>query len=328
MSREREVHKEKDFWGNEKEVIYENGEKVGELRLEERGGFFGLGAETVKVEYGTDRKEVGYTKQEERGGCLGFGAEVVEVRYNTKDEEEGYSRVEETGGFLGLGTHHVRAEYDTEGNKVSQTNWEKRGDILGLGGERVRVTRFSANQSAQAISAAGESEGSTSYSSASSDYTSPGGSTKSSGGPLWGAIIVIALIVIALLSRESIWDSVALTETERNAKHLPEVANTPSVPSGAPTFGKDEVPVATPTLPEPNDMHFIVMVDSVPPGATVYIDSEQVGTTPLNVALLGKDRDGMTIPYGMKIEKKGYQLIIRQIDEDGQKNIHVELLPE
>jgi hypothetical protein len=75
MTHEREVRKETDFWGNEKEIIYENGEKVGEIKSEERGGFLGIGSESVKVEYNTHGEEVGFTKPEERGGFFGIGAE-------------------------------------------------------------------------------------------------------------------------------------------------------------------------------------------------------------------------------------------------------------
>lgn len=145
MSEEREVRIETDFWGNEKEVIYESGEKVGEYKFEDRGGVFGIGGERVKVEVNTHGDEVGYTRQEERGGFFGIGAENVEVKYNSRNEEVGYSRVEERGGFLGIGTHHKRVGYDTKDNEVSQTNWEKRGGFLGIGQESIRVTHFNNN---------------------------------------------------------------------------------------------------------------------------------------------------------------------------------------
>jgi hypothetical protein len=142
MAKEREVRKETGFWGNEKEVIYEDGHRVGELRTEERGGFFGLGAEQVKVEYDTRGTEQATYRQEERGGFLGLGSEPVEVRYDSNNRETGYSKVEERGGFLGIGSHHVRVEYDTQGREVSQTAHENRGGFLGLGAESVRVTKY------------------------------------------------------------------------------------------------------------------------------------------------------------------------------------------
>lgn len=194
MSDEREVRKETDFWGNEKEVIYENDRKVGEVKTEERGGFLGFGSESVKVEYDNSGHEVSHSKQEERGGFLGIGAEQVEVRYDNTDIEIGHSRVEERGGFFGFGGHHVRVEYDNDQNEISQTNAERRGDFLGIGGERVRVTRYSK------VEAPG-GEGATGH--AGSDYAaSPGEAgpsskqprTSSLGGGFWWIVLVIVLV--------------------------------------------------------------------------------------------------------------------------------------
>jgi len=139
---EREVRKERDFWGNEHEYVYEGDKKVGEIKTEERGGFFGFGGDTVRVEYDTSGNETSYTKEEDRGGFLGFGTEKQEIRYDTSDKEIGHSRVESRGGFLGMGAHHVRIEYDNDDRELSQTNHERRGDFLGFGGQRVRVTRY------------------------------------------------------------------------------------------------------------------------------------------------------------------------------------------
>jgi hypothetical protein len=143
MAQEREIRKETSFFGTEKEVIYEDGNRVGEVKTEERGGFFGIGSETVKVEY-IGGKETGYSKEEERGGFFGIGSEKVQVQYGKDDNEVGHSRIEERGGFLGLGADHVRVGYDTEGNEVSQTTWENRHGVFGIGGERVKVTRNTA----------------------------------------------------------------------------------------------------------------------------------------------------------------------------------------
>jgi uncharacterized protein YraI len=180
MADEREIRKETGFWGGEKEVIYENGQKVGEIKSEERGGFFGIGGDTVKVEYNTNGDEVGYTKQEERGGFFGIGTEKVHVRYDAHGEEVGQSRVEEKGGFLGIGAHHVRIEYDTDGNEVSQSNWEKRGGFLGIGEERVRVTRYKDGKPPTVVV-----------------DTGGGGSSSESNYP--GAAVVIVLIIIGAL---------------------------------------------------------------------------------------------------------------------------------
>lgn len=143
MASEREVRKETDFWGNEKEVIYEDGERVGEIREAQRGGILGIGSDPVKVEYDNSGNEISYTKQEERGSFLGIGGEPTEVRYDSANNEVGQSRVEERGGFLSIGSRHVRVEYDKDGNEISQSNFENRGGLLGIGSELVRVTRYS-----------------------------------------------------------------------------------------------------------------------------------------------------------------------------------------
>lgn len=183
MTEEREVRKETDFWGNEKEVIYEDNCKVGEIRTEARGGFFGIGAEPVKVEYDNSGQEVSYSKQEERGGIFGIGAEQVEVRYDNSDKEIIHSRIEERGGLLGIGAHHKRVEYDNDLNEISQTNTERRGDFLGIGGERIRVTRYSRNDVNEAMRGID-----TTKQSGGTDSSSTGRS-ESSGGILWVVLL-------------------------------------------------------------------------------------------------------------------------------------------
>ncbi|AXS39801.1 hypothetical protein [Breoghania sp. L-A4] len=199
MSDERVTKKEKDFWGNEREVVYENDRKVGEIRSEERGGFFGFGAETVRVERDTSGNEVGYSKTEERGGFFGFGAEPTQVNYDTSDNETGTSRVEERGGFFGLGTEHVRVHRDKDGNEEAVSKWEDRGGAFGFGAERVRVTRLSGNQGAQR-GKVGVADG---YSGSSGGYGGTPGSTRA-GGPgklvLWALGIVVLLGVVSQFS--------------------------------------------------------------------------------------------------------------------------------
>lgn len=138
--RERVTRRETDFWGRPRDVVYENGTKVGEARTEERGGFLGIGAETVKVEYDTDGNEVSVTRREERGGFLGIGARDVEVHY-ADGRETGQTNVEERGGLLGIGARPVGVTRNNEGDEVAQTEWEERGGILGIGAERVKATR-------------------------------------------------------------------------------------------------------------------------------------------------------------------------------------------
>jgi hypothetical protein len=199
MSEEREVRKETDFWGNEKEVIYENNQKVGEVRTEERGGFLGIGAETVKVEYDNSGSETSYTRIEERGGFLGIGSEETQVRYDSSNQEIGQSRVEARGGFLGMGGHHVRVEYDANGNEVSQTNTELRGDFLGFGGDRRRVTRYNTAAVAPNTRISGTADRSTNSSSSNRSDSASGGSF----GILLGVLGIIAFIAWMQSERSS-----------------------------------------------------------------------------------------------------------------------------
>ncbi|MDB5694396.1 MAG: hypothetical protein JWO81_3459 [Alphaproteobacteria bacterium] len=142
MARERETRTERDFWGNEHEYIYEDGKRVGEHKIESRGGFLGIGDEPQKVEYDLDGNERGYSRKERQGGFLGIGEEEVEANYDDNRRRAGYSRVEQRGGFLGIGTHHARIGYDEDGNEVSSTQSARRGGFLGIGERRARVTRY------------------------------------------------------------------------------------------------------------------------------------------------------------------------------------------
>lgn len=147
MKEEREVRKETGWLGNEIEVIYENGRRVGEVRTEEHGGFLGMGAHDVRVEFDNDMQVTSYVEREVRGGSLGIGTEEHEIRRDSSGVEIGHSRVESKGGLLGMGEHHVRVEYDNEHREISQSSFEKRGGLLGVGSESVRVTRHSGPES-------------------------------------------------------------------------------------------------------------------------------------------------------------------------------------
>ncbi len=204
MSRDREVRTETNIWGTERQIIYENGERVGEVTLEQRGGFFGIGDETHRVERDLAGNEVSYSKEEERGGFLGLWNETVEVSYTPDHREIGTSRVEERGGFLGLGAHHARIGYDTDGQEVSETHWERRGDFLGIGGTRARVTRPSgAGASTRLIgsSSAGTSSGA-GPSAVSNRAAGPrsGASGRTSSGPSFFALILVGLAGVALIA--------------------------------------------------------------------------------------------------------------------------------
>ncbi|MEM7764533.1 MAG: hypothetical protein AAF290_10660 [Pseudomonadota bacterium] len=142
MTKEREIRTETNWLGEEKQVIYEDGSKVGEIRSEERGGILGIGAERVDVEYDTSGNEVSYTTTEERGGIAGIGSEEVQVTYDSSDHSEiETSTVAERGGVAGIGSYHTRVSRDASGEEVAQTSHETRGGIFGIGGRRVKVRR-------------------------------------------------------------------------------------------------------------------------------------------------------------------------------------------
>lgn len=195
MSDERITKKETDFWGNEKEVIYEGGKKVGEIHVEQRGGFFGIGGEDVRVERDTRGAEVGYSKTEDRGGLFGFGATPTEVRYDPSGKETGTSRIEERGGFLGLGAEHVRVHRDNEGNETAESRWEDRGGFFGVGAERVRVTRPSGRYNPGKDPAEGHSHGS----GGGGGYAAGRSSSSGSG---WGILVAVfgAILMFAYLA--------------------------------------------------------------------------------------------------------------------------------
>jgi len=165
MSKDREIKTETNWIGEEKQVIYEDGQKVGEVRSEDRGGLFGIGAERVDVEHRNDRSEVSYSKSEDRGGLLGIGAEETRVTYDSNtDQEIEASRVEERGGLFGICSHHVRVGRDSDGNEISQTNHENRGGFLGIGAERVQVRRDTSNTSDQQTTPKSDIRSGSSYS--------------------------------------------------------------------------------------------------------------------------------------------------------------------
>ncbi len=164
MSKDKEVITETNWLGEEKKVIYEDGERVGEIRTEQRGGLFGIGSETVDVKYNNDGDDVSYTRKEERRGLFGIGENKTDVTYDTLSGKEiEHSRVEERGGFFGLGSNHTRVGYDKDGNEVSQTNYERRGGFLGFGGARVKVTRYHNKESGFITEQNSNSSGNSTY---------------------------------------------------------------------------------------------------------------------------------------------------------------------
>lgn len=140
VANEREVRKETTWLGEEKEVIYEEGKKVGEVKSEKRGGFLGIGAETVRVERDNNGRQVTYEREENRGGFFGVGSTPTQVKYGPDGNVKSFSQIETRGSVFGIGGNDVRIERDADGSEIGQVRWERRGGFLGLGGERVRVS--------------------------------------------------------------------------------------------------------------------------------------------------------------------------------------------
>lgn len=111
----REIRKEHDWWdlfGNsEKEVVYEDGHRVGEVRTEET--LLGFGP-NVQRTYDNDGQLISETRNEET--LCGFGPNVQRT-YDTEGERISETRNEET--LLGFGPT-VQRTYDTEGHRVSE----------------------------------------------------------------------------------------------------------------------------------------------------------------------------------------------------------------
>lgn len=151
----REIRKEKDWWGDEKEVVYEDGHKVGEIRAEETLGGFGP---TVKREYGNDGKRVSETRREETLG--GFGPTVDRTYVDGKRISE--TRREKTLG--GFGPTVERTYVD--GKRISETRYVKTLGGLGPTVKREYLVRRPGPQTQQGSGAtSSDSGGYASYSS-------------------------------------------------------------------------------------------------------------------------------------------------------------------
>lgn len=112
----REIRKETDWWGDEKEVIYEDNHRVGEIRTEETWGGFGP---TVQRTYDTDGERISETRSEETWG--GFGP-TVQRTYDTDGKRISETRTEETWGGIGP---TVQRTYDTDGERISEIRREE-----------------------------------------------------------------------------------------------------------------------------------------------------------------------------------------------------------
>ena len=113
FSEKQYSRKESDFWGNKREVHYEDGEKVGVTKFKKT--FWG---KTVQEHYDASGQKVGETKKEE-----GFFSDKA-VHYNSKGEKEGYSQ----DGATIIG-EKIQRHYDKSGKKVGKSHHEE--ELLG-----------------------------------------------------------------------------------------------------------------------------------------------------------------------------------------------------
>lgn len=110
----REIKTESRFFGPDVQVVYEDGEKVGEIHVERR--WFGP---DVKVEYDLKDNKVSETCTERT--FLGSNREVTE---NARGE-----RISETWKETSLLGSPIEVTYDTSGNKVSVGRYRNQGRI-------------------------------------------------------------------------------------------------------------------------------------------------------------------------------------------------------
>ena len=101
--------KETDFWGNEKEVHYEDGKKVGETKFRET--FWG---NKVQDHYDTSGNKIGETRKEE-----GFFSNKA-VHYDSNKNKIGYTKDDKT--FFG---DKIQRHYDKSGKQVGKSHYEE-----------------------------------------------------------------------------------------------------------------------------------------------------------------------------------------------------------
>lgn len=105
----KSTKKETDFWGNEKEVHYEDGNKVGETKYRET--FWG---NKVQDHYDSSGNKTGETRREE--GIFSDKA----VHYDSEGEKTGYTKNDET-----LFGSKIQRHYDTSGHQVGKSHYEE-----------------------------------------------------------------------------------------------------------------------------------------------------------------------------------------------------------
>ena len=169
--------KETDFWGNEKEVHYEDGKKVGETRFRET--FWG---NKVQDHYDASGNKIGETRKEE--GLFGDKA----VHYDADKNKIGYTKDDKT--FFG---NKIQRHYDKSGKQVGKSHYEE--GIFG-GHKKVHEGRYfkaGKEDSKEIASVNYTAYDSTSYSSDSSKVTQGNSSFT-----WWHSLFI--LIAISLIS--------------------------------------------------------------------------------------------------------------------------------
>lgn len=183
----REIRKETDFLGNEKEVIYENGSKVGYIKEEQT--LCGLG-QTVKREYDNAGNKVSETRREHT--LLGLGP-TVDRTYSPDGERLSETRKEET--FFGLGPR-VERSYDEKGNIIAEARYKK--TFFGLGPTVKRIEYVEQGQSTNPNKGSGYTQ-SEPVAKVFSGSATPNHYVRKHSGVQWFWMLVIVVLVVAVL---------------------------------------------------------------------------------------------------------------------------------
>jgi hypothetical protein len=167
----KEIRKETDWLGREKEVIYEDGEKTGEVRSETT--FFGT---PVKREYDSDGERVSETRHEHT-----LSGTPVDRTYDPDGERKSETRHEHT--FF---NSPIDRTYDNEGELIAETRRER--TFFGTPVNRVYARE---GPTASVPNDSGRSESVSSYGHSAKPDNSSSWSAKQ-----WMVIIVVILALV------------------------------------------------------------------------------------------------------------------------------------
>lgn len=205
--------KETDFWGNEKEVHYEDGKKVGETKFWET--FWG---NKVQDHYDASGNKTGETRREK--GFFGDKA----VHYDSDENKVGYSKDDTT--FFG---DKIQRHYDTTGHQVGKTHYEE-----GFFGGHRKV-----HEGEYFKSGASEAESSSSYSGGGGGYSGGSSSSSSLGFGTFIFIIVYIGLGIGLISE--------LNNSSRNSNPQKTKSPTPTPSSSTEVIENIRTPLLPPS---------------------------------------------------------------------------------